>query len=562
MTINLPPRRRRGAVFLAAALAATGALLAPATAASADAVGEFETDGFIYPQANGGQITDAAAGGGAAVAMWGTATSNDIVLNTGAVTTTSFRIRARQVACGPAAAQMAVKVNGVAAGTVTVAATTWTDYTVTGSWTGNWPLVHIDFVNSYQSTCRQLQLDRITALSGTTYYVDPAGDDTNDGTSPSTPWKTVTELNNRTLAPGDTVLFKRGQTFPDAALEADVPRVTYGGYGDADAGRPILDADGGDRHTIDVEAPFVVVQDLQVQDGGDSDRVGISVTAADVLVQRVTATGNAIGVQADQGANRLRVTDSILRDNTTVIQPSGPRDDYGACGVSVLAADHVEIDHNTFSGNVGPSVDFGEDGSAVELYGGTNTTVHHNTAVDNHTFSELGNDGTANTHFYDNVITTTASGPVDAYGFNVQGTGEFGGVDNTIITNNTIVMLSAGAGPLSTGLQPGVVRFHNNVVQAINAGHNEAAIDEGHNVYYGYNYNGIKSTASADGDVPAPTSITADPKFEPSTGYRLGAGSPALDRNTDAYGVTTDRDGNPRLVGTAVDAGAYERQTA
>ena len=245
-----------------------------------------------------------------------------------------------------------------------------------------------------------------------------------------------------------------------------------------------------------------------------------------------------------------------------MIEPSGPRDDYGACGVSVLAADHVEIDHNTFSGNVGPSDDFGQDGSAVELYGGTNTSVHHNTAVDNHTFSELGNDGTNNTHFYDNVITTTASGPVDAYGFNVQGTGEFGGVDNTIITNNTIVMRSANAGPLSTGLQPGTVRFHSNIVQAINAGHTESAIDEGHNVYFGYNYNGIRSTASAGQNAPAPTSVTADPKFVSSTNYHLQAGSPALNRNPDAYGVTTDRDDNPRKFGPAIDAGAYERQTA
>ncbi|WP_127505568.1 carbohydrate-binding domain-containing protein [Actinoplanes solisilvae] len=560
MTINHPLRRRRGAVLMAATVAATGVLLAPA-AAFADATGEFENDGFIYPPANGSHLTDSAASGGAAVAMWGT-TSNDIVLATGDVTTTAFRIRAKQAACGPAAAQMAVKVNGVAAGTVTVSATTWTDYTVTGTWTGDWPLVHIDFLNSYEGTCRQLHLDRITAVTGTTYYVDPAGSNSNNGTSPSSAWKTVAEVNARTLVPGDTVLFKRGQTFTGTGLTADTARITYGAYGDENGALPVLDANRGASHVIDVSAPGVVVQDLQVQKGGAGDQVGISVTAADVIVRRVIATDNAIGVQADDGADRLRVTESVLRDNTMVIQPGGGNDDYGACGVSVLAADGVQIDHNTFSGNVGDSDDFGQDGSAVELYGGTNTTVHHNTAVDNHTFSELGNDGTNNTHFYDNVITTTVSGPEDAYGFNVQGTGDFGGVDNTIITNNTIVMLSLRAGPLSTGLEPGVVQFHNNVVQAVNAGHNEAAIDEGHNVYYGHNYTGIKSIHSAGGTTAAPSSVEADPKFESSDNLRLRSGSPALNRGIDAYGVTTDWDGDARWIGPGVDAGAYERQTA
>ncbi len=45
----------------------------------------------------------------------------------------------------------------------------------------------------------------------TTYYVDSAGGvDGNNGTSTSTPWKTLTKVNNTTFQPGDFILFKAG----------------------------------------------------------------------------------------------------------------------------------------------------------------------------------------------------------------------------------------------------------------------------------------------------------------------------------------------------------------
>ncbi|GIJ54484.1 choice-of-anchor Q domain-containing protein [Virgisporangium aurantiacum] len=402
----------------------------------------------------------------------------------------------------------------------------------------------------------------VEVRAATTYYVDATGDDTRAGTSPATAWRTVAEVNRRTLHPGDAVLFRQGQRFDDARLLAGVASVTYGSYGTG--ARPVLDGGGGDAHTVDVTAPFVAVQDLQVQNGGDVDKVGIAVSAPDVVVRRVTATGNAIGVQAQEGGDRLRVTGSVLSHNTTVIEPEPDTgdDDYGACGVAVLTVDHVEIDHNTFVGNVGASSDFGLDGSAVEIYGATFTSVHHNRATDNQTFTELGNDGTADTTYQNNLIVTTASAPAGAYGFNVQGgDGRFGGVERTTITNNTIVMRSADPGPLSVGPDADVT-FHNNVVQAINTGYTDGPIDEGHNVYHGWNYNGINSTAAPGGVGTAPSSTTANPLFQSATDYHLRSGSPALNLGVDTYGATLDLDDQPRVYGPRVDAGAYERRSA
>jgi len=45
--------------------------------------------------------------------------------------------------------------------------------------------------------------------SGTTYYVDPAGSNGNNGLSPQTPWRTLLKVGISTFQPGDAVLFKR-----------------------------------------------------------------------------------------------------------------------------------------------------------------------------------------------------------------------------------------------------------------------------------------------------------------------------------------------------------------
>jgi len=49
----------------------------------------------------------------------------------------------------------------------------------------------------------------------TNYYISGAGDDSFNGTSKNTPWKTIGKLNSSwsLMAPGDSVLFRRGDTF-------------------------------------------------------------------------------------------------------------------------------------------------------------------------------------------------------------------------------------------------------------------------------------------------------------------------------------------------------------
>lgn len=74
---------------------------------------------------------------------------------------------------------------------------------------------------------------------GTAYYVDPAGNDSNAGTTASIPWRTVARVNSAALEPGDMVLFKSGGLWRETLNASG--GVTFTAYG---SGRqPIIDGD-------------------------------------------------------------------------------------------------------------------------------------------------------------------------------------------------------------------------------------------------------------------------------------------------------------------------------
>ncbi len=72
-----------------------------------------------------------------------------------------------------------------------------------------------------------------------TYYVDATnGSDSNSGTSPEIAWKTINKVNNSSFNPGDSILFKKGETWREQLI---VPSsgspgnpITFGAYGSGD----------------------------------------------------------------------------------------------------------------------------------------------------------------------------------------------------------------------------------------------------------------------------------------------------------------------------------------
>ncbi|MFN7140831.1 MAG: hypothetical protein ACK4UN_15965, partial [Limisphaerales bacterium] len=53
----------------------------------------------------------------------------------------------------------------------------------------------------------------VSDLDAATYYVSPTGNDSNNGLSSSSPWRTITKVNGINFAAGDRILFQGGATF-------------------------------------------------------------------------------------------------------------------------------------------------------------------------------------------------------------------------------------------------------------------------------------------------------------------------------------------------------------
>jgi hypothetical protein len=89
------------------------------------------------------------------------------------------------------------------------------------------------------------QIPKETKAAGTTYYVSSSsGNDANNGTSQSTPWRTMAEVSNTTFQPGDTILLKRGDVWLADPLVVSssgtaTNPITYGAYGTGN--KPVLD---------------------------------------------------------------------------------------------------------------------------------------------------------------------------------------------------------------------------------------------------------------------------------------------------------------------------------
>src|SRR5687767_5434601 len=135
------------------------------------------------------------------------------------------------------------------------------------------------------------------AISGTTYYVSPSGNDRNAGTSAGRAWRTVKRVNGAALRPGDGVLFQGGATFADDALmpaasgASGAPTV-FGSYGSTPAtlSRGVWFRDRHDLafRALTLDGPGAVLQ-------GHGDRV---------TVQGVTVRNATIGIYAE-GADWL-----------------------------------------------------------------------------------------------------------------------------------------------------------------------------------------------------------------------------------------------------------------
>lgn len=62
-------------------------------------------------------------------------------------------------------------------------------------------------------TAQQPTTGTSATTAATTYYVANNGNDNNNGLTPATAWKTLDHVSDQTFQPGDSILFRRGDTW-------------------------------------------------------------------------------------------------------------------------------------------------------------------------------------------------------------------------------------------------------------------------------------------------------------------------------------------------------------
>jgi hypothetical protein len=112
----------------------------------------------------------------------------------------------------------------------------------------------------------------LSLTAQTTYYVDAtSGNDLNNGTSTTSPWKTFAKLNSSSFSPGDIIKFKTGETFPGRLIinssGTSGNPIIYDSYGNGEL--PILDGQGGVNTVFAENKEYLEFKNLKITNHRD-----------------------------------------------------------------------------------------------------------------------------------------------------------------------------------------------------------------------------------------------------------------------------------------------------
>jgi len=426
-----------------------------------------------------------------------------------------------------------------------------------------------------------------TKAAGTTFYIDcDNGQDSNSGTSTSTTWKTLDNIRERTLQPGDTFRFKRGCTFDmgygwgsvsqDQGLMVEQSGtnsapITFTDYG---SGNPVIFTNSYSGHiwvrAFYINASYIIIENFKFDDVNE-DAIYFHTNTQNNIVRNVEVTNSGRGVNI-KGSHHL-VTNSYFHDLRMVLNDPNPNDDYGELPI-VLSGDNNEISYNRFINNIDQSDDYVTEGGAIDFYTNNNTSnsisnnnIHHNITQDSNGFIEIftsNNAVIANNIIAHNISINNAR----FLTIHLSGGGR-SQVSNLQVHHNTIYENPAEYNFLDLR-SPWVIHSFWNTAP------NNNTMIEKNNIYHikgfnkftnftGYTHtNNLYFLTDTEQNLTLdPTDISSDPAFVnvSSKNLRLQAGSPAIDKGAD-LGYTADYDDNSIPVGPAPDIGAFEYQNS
>ncbi len=199
---------------------------------------------------------------------------------------------------------------------------------------------------------------------GATYYVDTTRpDDTGDGLTEETAWKTLTKLNATTFVAGDIVKLHRAQTWTGMwtllGSGAAGNIITISSY--STGALPIIDANSANAYALYFNGnDYVTVDGIDARNGTTAN-IGFAGTTDAVTVQNCSVSGGAKGISINLSAG------PVVSGNT-VSEGTGT-------GIELVNASNANgtISNNTLTGTAGknPAYAMYIDGSGHTVSGNT-----------------------------------------------------------------------------------------------------------------------------------------------------------------------------------------------
>ncbi|WP_245557604.1 discoidin domain-containing protein [Deinococcus peraridilitoris] len=386
---------------------------------------------------------------------------------------------------------------------------------------------------------------------GRTYYVDCSnGSDSNSGTSTGSAWRSVGKVNNSWLNAGERLLFKRGCSWNGPL------NLRWSGTSSA---RIIVDAYGsgslplirnGNPGAVIVRGSHKIIANLRATadkprsvDSGRCYgpigwRIGFSFVSGsnNNTLQNAEAYGLTAGVHLEDGANNNKILRSRFTNNNVMSKNNddGGDNDSGAWGVLVNGNDN-EVAHNYFEGNTACSEDYGVEGASLELYYAKRNYFHHNTSINDTTFTELGGSSSNRSEY--NRFEYNIYAPLNTNGRGealvIRGWGSSWGANpGTVFNHNTVFNTNVGVF-CGEGCGTDILTLRDNIIVTRSGATKDTVwtdgpINQSGNVFYQLDgqykvtINGVKDSSRLG------TSVWANPRLDDpwNRDFTLESGAP------------------------------------
>jgi hypothetical protein len=330
----------------------------------------------------------------------------------------------------------------------------------------------------------------------TTYYVSTAGNDSNSGTSPSSPWRTITKVNAGHYQAGDRILFEGGQIFSGSlsftasswsATAAAAHPVTIGSYGSGSATINSGAAGGFLAHDV---AGFNL-ENLNFVGNGSTSANGVralndlpgNVKLDYVYMYNLNVSGyggDGVLVDGENGSSGFKNVNIsyVTAHNNTGHSGSGTAGiivtslaNYGF-GDKNAANDDVLINHCVSYSNTGTAGNSNWSGSGIMLANVNGGAIQYSVAADNgaHSWGTVGiwaADANNVTIQYNESYGTMTTNGSDGDGFDLDG-----GVTNSVMQYN-YSHDNAGAGYFVYTYNDGYVTGSSNLTVRYNVSQND-----------------------------------------------------------------------------------------